>query len=71
MISPETTTVAFIGMGIMGSAMAGHILDAGYDLVVCDHTKAKAEGLIAKGASWAESAREAASEAQVVITMLG
>ena len=37
--------IAFVGTGIMGSAIAGHILDAGYDVTVTNRTKAKAEGL--------------------------
>ena len=42
--------IGFIGTGIMGASMAGHLLDAGYELNVYNHTKAKAEGLIARGA---------------------
>ena len=63
--------VAFVGTGIMGAPIAGHILDAGYELVVYNRTKAKAEGLVARGATWADSAAEAAQDADVVFTMLG
>lgn len=48
-------TVAFIGTGIMGAPIAGHILDAGYDVVVYNRTKSKADGLVARGARWVDS----------------
>lgn len=65
------TTVAFVGTGVMGAAMAGHLLDAGFPLVVYNRTRAKAEPLLARGAAWAESAGEAAALADVTITMVG
>ena len=64
-------SIAFIGTGIMGAPIAGHILDAGYPLTVHNRTKAKAEGLLSKGARWAESPAEAAAGADVVLTMVG
>jgi len=63
--------VAFIGTGIMGAPIARHILDAGFDLVVHNRTRSKADLLVAAGAHWADSVREAASGADVVFTMLG
>lgn len=63
--------VAFVGTGIMGAAIAGHILDAGFDLVVHNRTRAKAEGLLARGARWASSPAEATAGADVVLTMVG
>ena len=42
--------IGFIGTGIMGAAMAGHLFDAGFKVSVYNRTKAKAEGLHAKGA---------------------
>ncbi len=67
----KTLSVAFIGTGIMGTPIAGHIMDAGYPLTVYTRTKAKAEGLIAKGAIWAETIAEAAANADVIFTMVG
>jgi 3-hydroxyisobutyrate dehydrogenase len=64
-------TVAFIGTGVMGGSMARHLLDAGYPLVVFNRTEAKAQPLLDAGARWAESAGEAASLADVTITMVG
>ena len=63
--------VAFVGTGIMGAAIAGHILDAGYDLVVNNRTKSKAEALLARGAEWADTPADAARGADVVFTMVG
>ena len=68
---PSETTVAFVGTGVMGSSMAGHLLDAGYRLVVFNRTRSRAEPLIERGADWAETAGEAASGADVVVTMVG
>lgn len=64
-------TVAFIGTGVMGAAMAGHLLDAGYPVVVFNRTQAKAEPLVARGASRADSPGDAAAAADVTITMVG
>ena len=63
--------VALIGCGIMGAPIGGHILDAGFDLTVHNRTRKKAEGLLAKGAHWADSPAEAAADADVVLTMVG
>ncbi|MDY4041201.1 MAG: NAD(P)-dependent oxidoreductase [Collinsella sp.] len=64
-------SVAFIGTGIMGAPIAGHILDAGYPLTVYNRTRAKAEGLIERGAVWADTPAAAAEGADVIFTMLG
>lgn len=63
--------VAFIGTGIMGSSMAGHLLAAGHPLHVHSRTRAKAEPLLARGATWHDTPESAAAAGQVVFTMLG
>jgi len=63
--------IAFIGIGVMGNSMAGHLLDAGYPLTVFNRTQSKADDLVARGASWAESPAAAAAEADIVITIVG
>lgn len=63
--------IAFIGTGVMGAAMALHLIAGGYELIVYNRTKEKAQALIERGAKWADSPAEAASEADVVITMVG
>ena len=63
--------VAFIGTGIMGAPIAGHIMDAGYDVTVYNRTRAKADALVARGARWADTPAEAAADADAVFTMVG
>jgi 3-hydroxyisobutyrate dehydrogenase len=67
----EKPVIAFIGTGVMGRSMAGHLLAAGYPLVVFNRTRARAESLIERGAAWAESAGDAASRADIVISIVG
>ena len=62
--------IGFIGLGIMGSRMAANLLKNGYELVIFNRTKEKAFDLLENGAIWAESPREVASKADIVITML-
>jgi 3-hydroxyisobutyrate dehydrogenase/2-hydroxy-3-oxopropionate reductase len=61
------TTVAWIGLGAMGSRMAGRLRDAGHELVVWNRTREKAEAL---GTAVANSPREAAERAEFVFTMV-
>src|SRR5271168_2268089 len=62
--------VAFIGLGRMGHGMAGRYLDAGFTVAVFNRSKAKAEDLIARGAQWATSPADAATDADAVVTMV-
>jgi 3-hydroxyisobutyrate dehydrogenase len=64
-------SIAFIGTGVMGRSMAGHLQKAGHTLHVYNRTKAKAQTLLDAGAAWHDSAGAAAAAADVVITMLG
>jgi 3-hydroxyisobutyrate dehydrogenase len=70
-IAPGSSTVGFVGTGVMGRSMAGHLLDAGYDLIVFTRTKAKADDLVERGARWAATVAELATASDVVITMVG
>jgi 2-hydroxy-3-oxopropionate reductase len=67
---PEDTTVAFIGLGIMGAPMAGHLLDAGYQVIGYNRSRPAVDRLVAKGAKAAATAAEAVRGADVVITMV-
>lgn len=67
----ENPKIAFIGTGIMGAPIAGHIMDAGYDMTIYNRTKSKAEALIERGAHWADTVEAAVADADVVFTMLG
>lgn len=71
MVSPENTVIGFVGTGVMGKSMAGHLLKAGYPLVVYTRTKEKASELIEKGAEWAETPAAVAKKANVIITIVG
>jgi len=62
--------VAFIGLGRMGHGMAGRYLEAGFAVAVWNRSRAKAEGLIARGAKWATSPEDAAIDADAVVTMV-
>jgi len=64
-------SIAFIGTGVMGRSMAGHLQKAGHPLHVYNRTKEKAQALVEAGAKWHDSAGAAAAEADVVVTMLG
>lgn len=64
-------SVAFIGTGVMGRSMAGHLLKAGHPLHVHNRTKEKARPLVAAGATWHDTAGAAAAAADFVITIVG
>lgn len=70
-ISPGKTRIGFIGLGVMGHSMAGHILDSGYDLCVHTRTRAKADDLVNRGAVWAESVKDLAANSDVIISIVG
>ena len=63
--------VGFIGLGIMGQSMAGHLLAAGHPLNVFNRSKAKTDELVAKGAKWFDTIGDLAAESDVIITMVG
>jgi len=58
--------LAFVGLGIMGGPMAGHLLAAGHSVTVNTRTKERAQELLKKGAKWADSPAKAAAGADVV-----
>ncbi len=63
--------IAWIGTGVMGASMAGHLMTAGHTLVITTRTRRRAEPLLARGAAWAETAAEAADGADVAFSMVG
>ncbi len=62
----KPSQLAFIGLGVMGLPMAGHLLSAGHAVKVHTRTKAKAKALTGKGATWAATPAEAAGGADVI-----
>jgi 3-hydroxyisobutyrate dehydrogenase len=69
--SPSQNRIGWIGTGVMGAAMCGHVLTAGHHVTVHSRTRAKAQSLIDRGARWAESPHEIAAASDVVFTMVG
>jgi 3-hydroxyisobutyrate dehydrogenase len=67
----ETNHVGFIGLGIMGQSMAGHLLKAGYRLNLFNRSRDKAAALAAQGARWCDTPSEVAGLSDAVITMVG
>lgn len=65
-----SSRIAFIGLGIMGRPMAKNLLTAGHRLVVYNRTPSRMDEMAAAGADKASSSKDAASRADVVITML-
>ena len=64
------TTVAFIGLGIMGGPMAGHLVAAGFDVVGYNRTQPKIDELVAAGGKGATSIADAVADADVVAVMV-
>ena len=63
--------IAFIGTGVMGSSIVRHLLKADYEVTIYTRTKDRATALISEGAKWSATAGEAASGADIIITMVG
>ena len=63
--------IGWIGTGVMGSSMAGHLLDAGYTVSVFNRTVAKTQALVDKGAKLCASPREVGSNSDVVFSIVG
>lgn len=70
-VIPGKTRLGWIGAGVMGQSMCGHLLSAGFSVSVFSRTRSKAEGLIARGAAWADSPGAVAERSDVVFTMVG
>ncbi len=66
----EKPTIGFIGLGIMGRPMAGHLMGAGHTIVCYDIMPEAVQALVDKGAEAAASSREVAERADVVISMV-
>ncbi len=63
--------IGWIGTGVMGKSMCGHILKQGYKVFVYTRTKRKAEVLLANGAEWCENPKEVAGKSDLVFTIVG
>ena len=65
------TRIGWIGTGVMGSSMAGHLVDAGHEVSVFNRTRERASSVIEKGATWRDSPTDVARDSEVVFLMLG
>ncbi|MCF7838991.1 MAG: NAD(P)-binding domain-containing protein, partial [Candidatus Marinimicrobia bacterium] len=65
------SNVGFIGLGVMGRHMAGHLLAAGHAVRVFTRTASKARELLERGALWEATPGGLAAQSEVVITMIG
>ena len=63
--------IAWIGTGVMGESMAGHLMNAGHELFVYNRTKSKTDNLVSRGATLLEEIKDAPNFADVVFTMVG
>jgi len=67
----KQTTIGWIGTGVMGVSMLSNIQKAGYQAVVYNRTRSKAQPLLDAGATWADSPRTVATKASIIFTIVG
>lgn len=70
-VTPHVTRIGWIGTGVMGSSMCGHLLTHGFSVTASTRTREKASALLDAGATWADSPSEVASNSDLVFTMVG
>ena len=70
-VSPESTRLGWIGTGVMGASMCGHLLAAGYPVTIYSRTRSKAADLEEQGAAWANSPAEVAAASDVTFSIVG
>ena len=63
--------IAWIGIGVMGESMVGHLLDAGHELFVYNRTVSKTDGLVKRGATLLKEVKDAPLNADVIFSMVG
>src|SRR5437868_6216499 len=69
--APAKTRIGWIGTGVMGSSMCGHLIAKGFAATVYNRSKEKAQGLLDKGAKWGDSPKSVAEQSDVVFTIVG
>ncbi|WP_064093288.1 NAD(P)-dependent oxidoreductase [Rossellomorea aquimaris] len=67
----EKAVIGFIGTGVMGKSMVRHLLLGGYEVVIYNRTKKKAEDLLKEGANWGSTPKDVAERSHIIITMVG
>ncbi len=71
MTTPETTTIGWVGTGVMGLSMCRNLMDAGYRVTVFSRTQSKSQSLLDAGATWAESPAEVAAASDISFAIVG
>ena len=69
--APGKTRIGWIGTGVMGSSMCGHLMTAGYQATVYNRSRSKARALVERGATEADSPRAVAEASDVIFTIVG
>ena len=70
-VQPGKTKIGWIGTGVMGRSMCGHLLAAGFETTVFSRTKSKADELLSRGATWAASPQAVALQSDVIFCIVG
>jgi 3-hydroxyisobutyrate dehydrogenase len=70
-IVPGSTRLGWVGTGVMGSSMCGHLVAQGFAMTVYNRSRGKAQLLVDKGAKWAESPKQVAQQSDVVFAIVG
>ncbi|MEM7286946.1 MAG: NAD(P)-dependent oxidoreductase [Actinomycetota bacterium] len=70
-VSPDSTRLGWIGLGVMGASMASNLLDAGYAMTVFTRTRSSADAALAKGAVWADDPATVAAASDITFSIVG
>ena len=70
-IAPGKTRIGWIGTGVMGRSMCGHLISKGFSATVYNRSKDKAADLLSQGASWADTPKAVAQASDVIFTIVG
>jgi 3-hydroxyisobutyrate dehydrogenase len=70
-IIPGKTRLGWIGTGVMGTSMCGHLIAKGFSVTVYNRSRDKAQTLLDKGANWGETPKKVAEQSEVTFTIVG
>ena len=70
-IVPGKTRIGWIGTGVMGRSMVGHLMAAGYEATVYNRSASKTDDLVARGARRADSPRAVAEASDIIFAIVG
>lgn len=70
-VEPGKTRIGWIGLGVMGRSMCGHLIDRGFSMTVYTRTRSTADSVLEKGATWADTPKAVAEASDVVFSIVG